>query len=293
MRYSIALAAAMLASPLAAHDIRVVTDIPVAHSLAAMVLGDHGTVDLMLERGANAHSYQLRPSQAQALAQADIVVWMGERMTPWMGRAISGLSGDTHAMALLQVESALLREFGQAKDAHDGHEHDHSHDDHSHDDHAHEGHGHDHDHAHDHGHSHDDDHAGHAHSGLDPHAWLDTRNAAIWVDAIAAELSEHMPDHAAEFAANAEAAKAQITALTAEIDTILAPRARHGLCHLSRCLWLSGQPVRPDASGRDCAGRRGQPRCAALGRTARRYAGRCGCLHLPPKRRMTLPWSRP
>ncbi|CUX81467.1 MAG: ABC-type zinc uptake system substrate-binding component ZnuA [Roseibaca calidilacus] len=223
MRYSIALAAAMLASPLAAHDIRVVTDIPVAHSLAAMVLGDHGTVDLMLERGANAHSYQLRPSQAQALAQADIVVWMGERMTPWMGRAISGLSGDTHAMALLQVESALLREFGQAKDAHDGHEHDHSHDDHSHDDHAHEGHGHDHDHAHDHGHSHDDDHAGHAHSGLDPHAWLDTRNAAIWVDAIAAELSEHMPDHAAEFAANAEAAKAQITALTAEIDTILAP----------------------------------------------------------------------
>ena len=51
---------------------RVVTDIPVAHSLAAMVLGDHGTVDLMLERGANAHSYQLRPSQAQALAQADI-----------------------------------------------------------------------------------------------------------------------------------------------------------------------------------------------------------------------------
>ncbi|MCC1480803.1 zinc ABC transporter substrate-binding protein [Roseibaca sp. Y0-43] len=193
MRYSIALAAAMLGTPLAAQDIRVVTDIPVAHSLVSMVLGDLGAVDLMLDRGANAHSYQLRPSQAQAMAEADIVVWMGETMTPWMGRAIVGLSGDAHAVALLEVEGAMLREFGQAKDAQDDHSHDHA-----------------------------DEHA-HDHSGLDPHAWLDTRNAAIWVDLIAAELADHMPDHAADFAANAEAAKARITALTAELETILAP----------------------------------------------------------------------
>lgn len=238
MRYSIALAAAMLGTPLAAHDIRVVTDIPVAHSLVSMVLGDHGTVDLMLDRGANAHSYQLRPSQAQALSEADIVVWMGERMTPWMGRAIEGLSDDAHAVALLEVEGAMLREFGQAKDAEDDHGHEHSDahamddhgDDHGHDhsdEHAHDDHGHDHsdEHAHDdHGHDHGDDHGhDHAHTGLDPHAWMDTRNAAIWIDAIAAELAEHMPDHAADFASNAAAAKAEITALTAELKTILAP----------------------------------------------------------------------
>ncbi|MCL1629284.1 zinc ABC transporter substrate-binding protein [Roseibaca sp. V10] len=252
MRYSIALAAAMLGTPLAAHELRVVTDIPVAHSLVSMVLGDHGTADLMLDRGANAHSYQLRPSQAQALSQADVVVWIGEEMTPWMGRAISGLGGDAHSVALLEVDGVLLREFGQAKDAkaHDehaheddhghaheddhGHEHDHhgddahtgehGHDAHSHDDHGHEhashDHGHD-DHGHDdHGHDHGDDHA---HSGLDPHAWLDTRIAINWVDAIATELAEHMPDHAADFAANADSAKAEIAALTAEIDTLLAP----------------------------------------------------------------------
>lgn len=205
MRYSIALAAAMLGTPLAAHDIRVVTDIPVAHSLVSMVLGDHGTAELMLDRGANAHSYQLRPSQAQALSQADLVVWMGDGMTPWMGRAIDGLAAEAQAVALLEVEGALLREFGQAKDAPDDHGQHHGDDDHGHDD------------------TLDDDHADHAHSGLDPHAWLDTRNAAIWIDAITAELSEHMPDHAADFAANADAAKARITALTAELDSILAP----------------------------------------------------------------------
>lgn len=214
MRYSIALAAAMLGTPLAAQDIRVVTDIPVAHSLVLMVLGKHGAAELMLDRGANAHSYQLRPSQAQALAQADIVVWMGEGMTPWMSRAINGLAGEAHAVALLDVDGTMLREFGQAKDAHE----EDAHDDHGHDhgdEHAHDDHGHDHADEH----PHDD----HAHSGLDPHAWLDTRNAAIWLDTIAAELAEHMPDHAAEFVANAEAAKADITALTAEIESILAP----------------------------------------------------------------------
>ena len=51
MRYSIALATAMLGTPLAAHDFRVVTDIPVAHSLVSMVLGEHGTAELMLDRG--------------------------------------------------------------------------------------------------------------------------------------------------------------------------------------------------------------------------------------------------
>lgn len=237
MRYSIALAAAILGTPLAAHDIRVVTDIPVTHSLVSMVLGDHGTVDLMLDRGANAHSYQLRPSQAQALSQADLVVWVGAGMTPWMGRAMAGLAADAHSVALLEVEGAMLREFGQAKEMHD-HDDDHAHDDHGHDhdhgdDHAHDDHGHDHDdemakddHGHD-DHDHGDDHAhddhGHSHSGLDPHAWMDTRNAAIWLDAIAAELAEHMPDHSADFVANAEAAKADITALTSEIETILAP----------------------------------------------------------------------
>ena len=219
MRYSIALATAMLGTPLAAQDLRVATDIPVAHSLVSMVLGDHGTVDLMLDRGANAHSYQLRPSQAQALSQADIVVWMGASMTPWMERAIAGLGGDAQSIALLDADGVMLRDFGQAKDAHaHGDEHDHG-DDHAHDE-----------HGHDHGeesaadtHDHDDDHSDHVHSSLDPHAWLDTRNAAIWLDVIAQELAAHMPDLGADFAANAEAAKAEIAALTAELDATLAP----------------------------------------------------------------------
>lgn len=228
MRHSLALACAIMATPLAAQDMKIVTDFGVTQSLVSMVMGDLGQPEMLLDRGGNAHSFQLRPSQAQALADADVVIWMGARMSPWLERALDGIGGEAHRMALLDVSGVALRDFGQSKaaghDDHDDHGHDdHAHDDHAHDDHAHDDHGHD-DHGHDHGHDHDhSDDKPHVHSGLDPHAWLNTGNAKVWLDAIAAELSEHDAANAAIYAANAAAAKAQIDALTAEVAATLAP----------------------------------------------------------------------
>ncbi|WP_375280804.1 metal ABC transporter substrate-binding protein [Pseudooctadecabacter sp.] len=44
-----------------------------------------------------------------------------------------------------------------------------------------------------------------------PHAWMSLNNALIYVDNIAATMSEHDPDNAATYAANAAAYKAEIT----------------------------------------------------------------------------------
>ena len=44
-----------------------VTDIPAVGSLVAQVMGDPGAPEVLLDQGANAHNYQLRPSQARAL----------------------------------------------------------------------------------------------------------------------------------------------------------------------------------------------------------------------------------
>ncbi|WP_296420310.1 metal ABC transporter substrate-binding protein [Pseudooctadecabacter sp.] len=44
-----------------------------------------------------------------------------------------------------------------------------------------------------------------------PHAWMSLDNALIYVDNIAAAMSEHDPDNAATYAANAAAYKAEIT----------------------------------------------------------------------------------
>ncbi|MBL4918135.1 zinc ABC transporter substrate-binding protein [Szabonella alba] len=238
MRYTIALSlASLLTSTAALAEVpRVVTDVPPVHSLVAMVLGDLGEPGLVMDRGGNAHDLQLRPSQAAMIAEAQLAIWAGAAMAPWMDRALTGLGADVPRLTLLETEGTRLRDFGAAQDAepghdghdhgehdhdaeHEGHDHDHAHDDHDHD-HAGEP-GHDHDHAHEDHAGHD--HSGHSHDGIDPHAWLDPHNAGHWLGLIAAELSRLDPDNAATYAANATAGADRIATLEAEIAATLAP----------------------------------------------------------------------
>jgi zinc transport system substrate-binding protein len=232
MRYIISLLLTSVAAPAMAEVPRVVTDIPPVHSLVAQVMGDLGQPDLLLEKGANAHSFQLRPSQAAGLQEAGLVVWIGPEMTPWLNRALEGTS-NAKELRLLAAEGTFRQEFG-AEGAHD-HGAGAGHDEAGHDEAGHEGHdhgteekaeaGHD-DHGHDeagHDEAGHDDHADHAHTGLDPHAWLDPANAGHWLGLIAAELSAQDSENAAIYAANAEKAQAELAALDSEITALLAP----------------------------------------------------------------------
>lgn len=189
----------------------VVTDIPAVHALTASVMGDLGTPVLMLEPGADAHDYQLRPSQAAALADAGLVVWVGPAMTPWLDRALQSAPADR--LTLLEAPGTHLRSYAEAAEEHgheseEGHDHDHAAGD-------------DHDHAADEAHDHADDHD-HHHAGTDPHAWLDPGNAIAWLPLIADALSERDPANAATYAANAAAESARITALDADLRAMLA-----------------------------------------------------------------------
>lgn len=214
MRYIISFLTASLALPAMAEVPDVVTDIPPVHSLVAQVMGDLGQPVLLLESGADVHSFQLRPSQARDLARADLVVWIGPDLTPWLDRALSGPE-----LRLLDAAGTELREYGEADDEA-------GHDDHAvkdltaedHGDHGPAG-GHD-----DEGHAHDD-HATEGHEGHDPHAWLDPGNAALWLSVIAAELSTLDPENAATYAANAQTAAQSLTALDAELNSLLTPLA--------------------------------------------------------------------
>lgn len=205
MRYIISLILTSTALPALADVPKVVTDLPPVHSLVAQVMGDLGQPGLLLEKGANGHSFQLRPSQAAEVAQADLVVWIGPEMTPWLDRALEGLS-DQPQLRLLAAEGTHRQDFG-ATGPHDHGIGDHGHDDHAQDDHGHDDHGHD----------------DHAHTGLDPHAWLDPANARHWLGLIADRLSAADPENAATYAANAAAAQAGIDALDAEVRASLAP----------------------------------------------------------------------
>jgi zinc transport system substrate-binding protein len=232
----------------------VAVDIAPVHSLVARVMEGVGEPSLIVAPGGSPHEYSLRPSEAAALQDADLVFWVSPDLTPWLEDAIGTLARDAAVTALLESEgttelafreSALFEAHGHGDHA-DGDDHG-DHDDHAeegdHDDHGHEEHDHDHDdhageaghddhdhaeHAQDDEHDHDayaeaEGHAGHDHGAHDPHAWLSPDNGAVWLNAIAAGLSAADPENAGTYFANAAAGREELATLRDEIDTILDP----------------------------------------------------------------------
>lgn len=192
MRYILSLLMASAAMPALSEAPQVVADLPPIHSLVGQVMGDLGEPTLLLDQGANSHSFQLRPSQAASLADADLVVWVGPEMTPWLDRAMEGLSS-APSLPLLAAPGTHQQEF-PPEEGHDEAQPEAGHDE-----------------------------EGHDHTGLDPHAWLDPTNAKLWLPLIAAELAKLDPENAATYAANASAAVAEVDRLDAELSTLLAP----------------------------------------------------------------------
>ena len=78
--YRSLLPALLLASPAFAEVPKVVTDIAPVQGLVASVMGDLGTPDLLIPASASPHSHALKPSEARALQQADLVFWIGEEL---------------------------------------------------------------------------------------------------------------------------------------------------------------------------------------------------------------------
>ncbi|WP_109463986.1 zinc ABC transporter substrate-binding protein [Albibacillus kandeliae] len=206
------------AAPVCAETPRIATDILPVQSLVAMVTGDLAEPEVVVAPGASPHSFALRPSQARALEQAQLVVWVGPELTPWLEKPVTTLATGAQDLRLLHVpgiETLAFRDIlaGEEEDDHDDHGEE------GHDDHDHVGHD-DHDHEAHEGHEH------HHHVGdTDPHAWLDPRNAAVWVGAIAEALAGIDPEHAETYRANAEAAAAELTALDARLAEQLAGAA--------------------------------------------------------------------
>ena len=55
---------------------KVTVDIAPVHSLVSKVMNGVGKPDLIIPAGASPHEYQLKPSNAQSLEDADIVFWI-------------------------------------------------------------------------------------------------------------------------------------------------------------------------------------------------------------------------
>lgn len=256
MRHAATALALLLAAPAAAEVPRVLADTAPVHSLTALVMGDLGTPELIVPQGTSPHDASLSPSEAQALTEADLIVWTGDGFLPWMGETIASLAPDTPQLALLGTDGweSLPPRASAHLEAEHAEEHGHEHDEHGHD---------------------------HNEGALDPHAWLDPDVGIAWLNHISAALAEADPENAGTYAANAAQAAEQLTTLKAEMQTRLQPLSgtdyavgHDAYQYLERAVGLPANWTVTDASGQDPA-----PRDAAALREAV-LAGEVACLLL-------------
>ncbi|GAB2786399.1 metal ABC transporter substrate-binding protein [Halomonas shantousis] len=180
----------------AAEPLDVVASFSILGDMVERVGGSHVAVKTLVGPEGDAHVYSPSPSDARALASADLVVINGLQFEGWMERLIdaSGYTGP-RVVASQGVAPLGLDEDGHAAhddhDDHDGHDHHHDESEHA--------------------------HAGHDHGSTDPHAWQDLERGEQYVINIRNGLIEADPEHAADYRANAAQYVEEIQALDAEI----------------------------------------------------------------------------
>lgn len=181
-----------------AEAVRVVTSIKPVHSLVSMILDGIAEPYLIVRGASSPHGHAMRPSDAQALAHADAVFWIGPDLETFLVKPLKTLSSKAKVVALM---------------------HDHP-DESGHDD------------NHQHGtpdkqkHDHDKPKTGshgHEHGDEDPHVWLSPIYAVEMLEHIADVMTEMIPAEAKRIAENRDRSIEELIDIEAEVRRLVSP----------------------------------------------------------------------
>lgn len=180
-------------------EVQIAATITPVHSLVSMVTDGVSEPALIIRPGASPHHYALKPSEARALRQADLVFWVGESLEPWMAKSLRTLASEAKVVELGAIDglTKLSARAGGVWEDHDDHEHDEANE--------------------------NRDADAHDAALIDPHLWLDPLNALTWLEAMATELSAIDPENAKTYQENATAAKDKLKGIIAKIRNDLEP----------------------------------------------------------------------
>lgn len=159
------------------------------HSLVAAVMEGVARPALLISGAQSEHSYVLKPSDANKIAAAQIIFWVGPELETYLKTPLNNLAPNAKTVALENAKGVYrlaARRAGlwtaPSQKATNG--------------------------------------------NINPHVWLDPTNAIAIVHTVAATLSATDPAHARKYAANARAETARLEALDARLVRKLAP-VRH------------------------------------------------------------------
>ncbi|MGX5720706.1 zinc ABC transporter substrate-binding protein ZnuA [Shinella zoogloeoides] len=202
----------------------VVVSIKPIHSLVSAIMQGVGEPSLIVEGAASPHTYSLKPSNAAALQDADVIFWVGHGLEAFLEKPLESLGSKATVVELEDapgLEKLPFREGGPFEA--------HTHEGEEGDDHAHEGHSHNtdgHDHAKEaegHGHGEEAGHEGHEHGEFDMHLWLSPGNARAIAAEAAKVLAEKDPTNAETYNKNLASLNHKLAALDKELAETVAP----------------------------------------------------------------------
>lgn len=184
-------AATMLTAPATAFaDLDVVVTIKPIHSLVARLMTGISTPKLLVDGSASPHAFSLKPSHSRAINNADVFIRVSATVEPFTGKIIKSLPETVRVVTLEDAPGMKLLDvrngssFEQNVSA--------------------------------------DEMDGH-HGPIDGHIWLDPDNAQTIVSYLTEVLAERSPADAAKLQLNAAELKADIDALTAELQESAEP----------------------------------------------------------------------
>ena len=226
----------------ASAETKVIASIKPLHSLVSYVMNGVGTPGILVDGSSSPHTFQLKPSHATMLQEADIVFWIGEDLESFLETPLESIAKNSKHITLMESDEIELLKFRE-KNIFGGHD---DHDDHGdeHDEHAdehgdghdeHDEHGDEHDehdeHADEHGDGHDDHHDGHAHGEHDIHFWLDPEIAKTIVKIVTRELSEIDPANSSTYKSNSTKAINDIDQLIMDTKSKINSNASYVVFH--------------------------------------------------------------
>ena len=174
----------------AAEKLPVTASFSILGDLVRVVGGDRVAVTTLVGANEDAHVFEAKPSDAKTLLASKLVVLNGLGFEPWAGKLLK--SSGYKGETVTAAKGVKARAMQEEK-----------------------GHG---------------AHAGHAHEEMDPHAWQNPNNVALYVRNIAAGLAKVDAAGAASYQANAEAYVKELQALDAwaqaQIATIPADKRK-------------------------------------------------------------------
>ncbi len=165
----------------------VVASIGPVHSLVSAVMKGAGEPHLIVRGASSPHTHRLRPSDARALQDAELVFWIGPQLEPFLQGAIETLAANAKAFALSKADGIELLKVRDPDGDGDGDSHD--------------------------------------HGLVDMHIWLNLDNAKAMVVAIVKAMSDNDPANASLFRNNAKQTLKRIDVLAETLRKKIQPVA--------------------------------------------------------------------